>query len=63
MDAQYQLHRLSSPKTVASVIQKAANWFVDDFSRVEQAITGPDGAEFSRTVWPRTVEEVRVLLS
>jgi len=63
MDAQYQLQRLSSPKTVAAIIQKAANWFVDEFSIVEQVITGPDGVEFCRTVWPRTVEEVRVLLS
>ena len=63
MDAQYQLQSLSSPKTVTAIIQKAANWFVDEFSVVEQAITGADGVEFSRTVWPRTVEEVRVLLS
>ncbi|KAF8459453.1 oligomeric Golgi complex subunit 6 [Terfezia claveryi] len=62
IDAQYQLQRLSSPKTVAAIIQKAANWFVDEFSIVDQAITGLDGVEFPRTVWPRTVEEVRVLL-
>ena len=63
IDAQYQLQRLSSPKTVAAIIQKAASWFVDEFSIVEQAITRSDGVEFSRTVWPRTVKEVRVLLS
>ena len=63
MDAQTQLQRLSSPKTVATIIQKAADWFVDEFSTVERAVTGPDGVEFSRTVWPRTIEEVKVLLS
>lgn len=63
MDAQSQLQRLSSPKTVALIIQKAADWFVDEFSTIEQAIASPVGIEFPRSVWPRTVEEVRMLLS
>ena len=62
MDAQSQLHRLSSPKTVATIINQAADKFVDDFTRVEQGIIGENGLEFSRTVWPRTTEEVKLLL-
>lgn len=54
-------------------MQEAASRFVDDFSRVEEAVIdglvnegdgqGEGGIEFARSVWPRTVDEVRVLLA
>ena len=62
MDTQLKLQKLSSPKTVAVIIQKAVDWFIDEYSIVYEAVTGPNGVEHSWTVWPRTVEEVRILL-
>ena len=73
MDATAGLKRLSSPKIIGEIMQEAASRFVDDFSRVEEAVIdalmnegdgqGEGGIEFARSVWPRTVDEVRVLLT
>ncbi|RPA95058.1 COG6-domain-containing protein [Choiromyces venosus 120613-1] len=73
MDATSGLKRLSSPKIIGEITQEAASRFVDDFARVEEAVIealvhegdgqGDGGIEFARSVWPRTVDEVRVLLT
>ncbi|KAK9370831.1 oligomeric Golgi complex subunit 6 [Lipomyces kononenkoae] len=60
MDAQTFLQRLASPRLGNSIIQEASTMFVDDFAKVEKAIV--ESIEFPRTVFPRTVAEVRVLL-
>ncbi|KAK9434451.1 oligomeric Golgi complex subunit 6, partial [Lipomyces doorenjongii] len=60
MDAQTFLQRLASPRLGNSIIQEAAKKFVDDFAQVEKAIV--ESIEFPRTVFPRTLAEVRVLL-
>ncbi|KAK9388917.1 oligomeric Golgi complex subunit 6 [Lipomyces mesembrius] len=60
MDAQTSLQRLASPRLGNSIIQEAAKIFVDDFAKVEKAIV--ESIEFPRTVFPRTLAEVRVLL-
>ncbi|KAK9241000.1 oligomeric Golgi complex subunit 6, partial [Lipomyces kononenkoae] len=60
MDAQTFLQRLASPRLGNSIIQEAAKMFVDDFAEVEKAIV--ESIEFPRTVFPRTVAEVKVLL-
>jgi len=73
MDATTGLKRLSSPKIIGEIMQESASRFVDDFSRVEEAVIGAlvnegdgqeeGGIELARSVWPRTVDEVRVLLT
>ncbi|CAZ79629.1 unnamed protein product [Tuber melanosporum] len=73
MDATAGLGRLSSPKIIGEITQEAVSRFVDDFSRVEEVVIGvlvnegngqgEGGIEFARSVWPRTADEVRVLLT
>ncbi|PWW80572.1 oligomeric complex COG6 [Tuber magnatum] len=73
MDATTGLKRLSSPKIIGEIMQEAASRFVDDFARVEEVVIdalvnegdrqGEGRIEFARSVWPRTVDEVRVLLT
>lgn len=60
MDAQNFLHRLSTPRLVTRIIQEASKKFVVDFSKVEEAIVS--SIEFHRTLFPRTIAEVKVLL-
>ncbi|KAK9448007.1 oligomeric Golgi complex subunit 6 [Limtongia smithiae] len=60
MDSQTLLQRLSSPRLGNSIIQAAAKMFTQDFSKVEKAII--DNIEFPRSVFPRTLAEVKVLL-
>ncbi|KAK9473175.1 oligomeric Golgi complex subunit 6 [Dipodascopsis tothii] len=60
MDAQTFLGRLSIPRLVTRVIQDASARFVKDFADVEAAIVA--SIEFPRTLFPRTVAEVKVLL-
>lgn len=69
MDAQAGLKGLNSPKIVGEITYEAARRFVEDFRRVEEAVVDAlageieGGAEAAREVWPRTVDEVRVLLT
>ncbi|KAK9320172.1 oligomeric Golgi complex subunit 6 [Lipomyces orientalis] len=60
MDAQTFLQRLASPRLGNGIIQDASKLFVEDFAKVEKAIV--DSIEFPRTVFPRTLAEVKVLL-
>jgi len=60
MDAQSQLHKLASPRLANSLTHKAASLFIDDFKMVEEAIRG--NVELSQTVFPRSTDEVRLLL-
>lgn len=69
MDVQAELRRLNSPKVVEGISHEAAERFVEDFRRVEEAIVNAlanemeEGMDGARNVWPRTVDEVRVLLT
>lgn len=69
MDAQAELKRLSSPKIIGEITYEAAERFVGNFKRVEEAVVDAlasemeGGVEAARTVWPRTADEVRVLLT
>jgi hypothetical protein len=60
MDAQSRLQNLSSPRLAYSLTQNAASQFVDDFTVVEDAVR--THIELSQTVFPRSVEEVRLVL-
>jgi hypothetical protein len=60
MDAQARLQRLSSPRLANKLTQLAASRFVEDFILVEDAVRGH--IELSQTVFPRSVEEVKLLL-
>lgn len=69
MDAQAELKGLNSPKIIGEITYEAARKFVEDFRRVEEAVVDAlagemdGGVEAARGVWPRTVDEVRVLLT
>ncbi|KAH0609379.1 uncharacterized protein H6S33_012865 [Morchella sextelata] len=69
MDVQAELRRLNSPKVVGEISHEAAERFVEDFRRVEEAVVNAlanemeEGMDGARNVWPRTVDEVRVLLT
>lgn len=60
MDAQSRLQKLSSLRVANSLTQEAASLFVDDFIEVEEAVR--KHIELSQTVFPRSVDEVRLLL-
>jgi hypothetical protein len=60
MDAQARLQRLNSPRLANSLTLEAASLFVDDFAVVEDAIRAH--IDLSQTIFPRSVEEVRLLL-
>jgi hypothetical protein len=60
MDAQSRLQKLSSLRLANSLTQEAASLFVDDFIEVEEAVR--KHIELSQTVFPRSVDEVRLLL-
>ncbi|CCX33584.1 oligomeric Golgi complex subunit 6 [Pyronema domesticum] len=67
MDAQTSIGRLASPAFQTEVLKRAAGEFIEAFRRVEEAVMesmlDEYGEEGVRMVWPRTVEEVQVLLS
>lgn len=60
MDAQARLQKLSSPRLANNLTQDAASQFVADFTLVEEVIRA--NIELSQTVFPRSVEEVKLLL-
>lgn len=60
MDAQLRLQKLTSPRLANRLTQDAASQFIGDFVIVEDAIRS--NIELSLTVFPRSVEEVRLLL-
>jgi hypothetical protein len=60
MDAQSRLQKLSSLRLANSLTQEAASLFVDDFIEVEEAVR--KNIELSQTVFPRSVDEVKLLL-
>jgi hypothetical protein len=60
MDAHSRLQKLSSPRLANSLTHEAAMLFVEDFTKVEEAVR--NHIEFSQTVFPRSVEEVKLLL-
>ncbi|RPA76068.1 oligomeric complex COG6 [Ascobolus immersus RN42] len=63
MDAQSLLRQLQSPQLASAVVREAAEAFVEDFERVEEAIMVDKSFELGREVWPRTGEEARLLLA
>jgi len=69
MDARAAFNRLNSPKLLDEIIQKAAEEFTHDFARAEEAIFDnmsdvvEGGSEGVRILFPRTVDEVTVLLN
>ena len=60
MDAQSRLQKLSSPRLANGLTHDAASRFVEDFTVVEDAVR--NHIELSQTVFPRSLEEVRLLL-
>lgn len=60
MDAQSRLEKLTSPRLANSLTHDAASQFVEDFAVVEDAVRSH--IELSQTVFPRSLEEVRLLL-
>jgi hypothetical protein len=60
MDAQARLQKLSSPRLANNLTHDAASQFVENFTVVEEAIR--IHIELSQTVFPRSVEEVKLLL-
>jgi len=67
MDARATLSRLSSPQLLDEITAKAAEEFTHSFARVEEAVVDTMGegreTEDVRLLWPRTVDEVTVLLN
>jgi hypothetical protein len=67
MDARLALKALSDPQILDQVIELAVARFIADFQRVEEAVhvladETDGGMERIRSVWPRTTEEVTMLL-
>lgn len=60
MDAQSRLQKLNSPRLANSLTHEAALSFVDHFATMEEAVRSH--IEFSQTVFPRSVDEVKLLL-
>ena len=60
MDASSRLQRLSSPRLGNVLTREAALKFIDDFVLVENAVR--ENIELSQTMFPRSADEVRLLL-
>jgi Conserved oligomeric complex COG6 len=60
VDAHSRLQRLTSPRLASTLTHEAASLFVDDFAVVKQAVQS--NIELSQTVFPRSVDEVKLLL-
>jgi len=60
MDAQLQLQKLNSPRLANTLTHTAALRFIENFEVVEQTIR--DNIELSQTVFPRSVDELKLLL-
>jgi conserved oligomeric Golgi complex subunit 6 len=60
MDAHSRLQKLSSPRLANSLTHEAALLFVEDFTALEEAVR--KHIEFSQTVFPRSTDEVKLLL-
>lgn len=60
MDAQSRLQKLSSSRAVNTLTQAGASLFIADFVLVEEAVR--THIELSQTVFPRSVDEVKLLL-
>lgn len=60
MDAQSRLEKLTSPRLANGLTHDAASQFVEDFAVVEDAVRSH--IELSQTVFPRSLDEVRLLL-
>ncbi len=60
MDGQSRLQKLSSLRAANALTQTAASMFIADFVLVEEAVRAH--IELSRTVFPRSVDEVKLLL-
>lgn len=65
LDARKHIGAITSPSQIDEVIQKATAQFIEDYERLDEILFmgEEDGEENLQEVWPRTVEEVRVLLS
>lgn len=65
LDARKDFGAINSPSHIAVVIQKATERFIADYERLDEILfAGAEDDEGGvQKVWPRTVEEVRVLLS
>lgn len=61
--------RLNARGTIDEIVQHAVSRFIADFERLDGALSAALGneqdsnGEAVRQVWPRTPEEVKVLLS
>ena len=60
MDGQSRLQKISSLRAVNTLTQAGASLFIADFVLVEEAVR--TYIELSQTVFPRSVDEVRLLL-
>ena len=60
MDGQSRLQKLSSLRAANALTQTAASMFIADFVLVEEAVRAH--IELSQTVFPRSVDEVKLLL-
>jgi hypothetical protein len=60
MDAQARIGKMSSLRLANGLTQEGAELFVEDFVVVEGAIR--ENIDLSQTVFPRSVEEVKLLL-
>jgi hypothetical protein len=60
MDGQSRLQKISSLRAVNTLTQAGASLFIADFGLVEEAVR--TYIELSQTVFPRSVDEVRLLL-
>ena len=60
MDGQSRLQKLSSLRAVNALTQTAASMFIADFVLVEEAVR--THIELSQTVFPHSVDDVKLLL-
>lgn len=69
LDGRVILKKLENPEKLDEIMRIAVANFIADFQRVEEAVVDvvanevEGGIELVRGVWPRTTEEVSVLLS
>lgn len=62
IDSEQQVENLSRPSLRKFIISAAVERFLRDFIRLEEALTELPDAVFAKEWWPRTAQEVEILL-
>lgn len=62
-DAALNIKALDDPRLIQNILEQAADSFCNDFARLEESLLAKDHEGLFKAEFPRTTEEIRVLLA